>query len=66
MIVVEQKVDDRQIMDLIFDAWKEKETTGLVSTKCPNCNKLIEIEIIGNSAKTHCPCGMMNRKLRGI
>lgn len=66
MVAVEKKIDDTKVMDLIFDAWKEKETTGIVSTKCPNCNDTIEIEIVGNSAKTKCSCGLMNRKLRGI
>ena len=66
MVVEDKKNDNSKIMDLIFDAWKEKETTGTVSTKCPNCNDIIEIEIVGNSAKTKCSCGLMNRKLRGI
>ena len=66
MVAVEKTIDNSKIMDLIFDAWKEKETTGIVSTRCPNCNDTIAIEIVGNSARTKCSCGLMNRKLRGI
>ena len=66
MVVMDRKITNSEIMDLIFDAWREKETAGFVSTKCPNCNDTIEIEIVGNSARTKCSCGLMNRKLRGI
>ena len=66
MVTLEKNLTNENVMDLIFEAWREKEQNGFVTAKCSECGDVIDIDILGNSAKSKCSCGLMNRKLRGI
>ncbi|HEX8262029.1 MAG TPA: hypothetical protein VF547_04050 [Allosphingosinicella sp.] len=55
-------------MDLLDRAMGEFQDYGrVVSVKCDECDGLIEIVALGDSAwSMRCPCGKFNDTLRGI
>ena len=66
MVTVNNEIDKMTIEKLITDACYETETTGKTSVICPQCNDIIKVELLGNSARTNCSCGLMKESLRGI
>ena len=66
MVVADKDLIKKEYVKLIGQACYEKEKYGEVKTKCPKCNSIIEVELLGNSAKIKCSCGYMNDSLRGI
>ena len=66
MVAVNKDVDKMTIEKLITDACYEVETTGKTNIRCPQCNDIIKVELLGNSARTNCSCGLMKESLRGI
>ena len=66
MVTLEKDLTKQEYSKLIGQACYEKEQCGEVKARCPKCNSIIEVELLGNSARTKCPCGYMNDSLRGI
>ena len=61
-----KNIDTVTIEKLITDACYEVETTGKTNVRCPQCHEVIQVELLGNSARTNCACGLMKESLRGI
>lgn len=66
MVTVDRELTKQEYAKLIGQACYEKEQYGEVKAKCPICNSIIEVELLGNSARTKCSCGYMTDLLRGI
>lgn len=66
MATIDKSLTKEEYVKLIGQACFEKEQYDKVKTECPKCNSIIEVELLGNSAKTRCSCGYMNDSLRGI
>ena len=68
MVMVEKNktIDRMTIEKLITDACYEVETLGKTNVRCPQYNEIIQVELLGNSARTNCSCGLMKESLRGI